>query len=81
MAVEIELQEEVGEPPAPAKEEGERNRNGAYLYYLGMVVAVIGFASCVMQLQFHGTVVGVAQICVIHILSSLQCRRQLFCGR
>ena len=64
MAVEIELpdlqQEEAGgeQPQGKGKnEEKEKNsRKTAYIYYLGLVVVVIGFASCVMQLQFHGTI-------------------------
>ena len=52
--VELEVQEEGGETLPQARNGEERERNGPYLYYLGMVVVVIGFASCLMQLQFHG---------------------------
>ena len=65
MAVQLEKQDvpeelEEGEPRhSPEKresEEGEKSsRKTAYLNYLGLVVVVIGFASCMMQLQFHGT--------------------------
>ena len=55
MAVKIELgvQEEGGEGAAKTQERRD-DSNGTYLYYLGTVVVVIAFASCVMQLQFHG---------------------------
>lgn len=55
MAVELEVQEEGGEPQPHGEEEEEGQPSQTYLYYLGMVVVVIGFASCIMQLQFHGT--------------------------
>ena len=55
MAVKIELDvQEGGGEPATTQGRGDGS-NGTYVYYLGMVVVVIGFVSCVMQLQFHGT--------------------------
>lgn len=61
MAVEIELpdvQQEGEQPRGKGKNEEEKNsRKTAYIYYLGLVVVVIGFASCVMQLQIHGTII------------------------
>lgn len=55
MAVKIELDvQEGGGETATTQGRGDGS-NGTYIYYLGMVVVVIGFASCVMQLQFHGT--------------------------
>ena len=63
MAMAIELQdvqqeEEEGEEQGGREkneQENKRSKKSVYLYYLGLVVVVIGFASCVMQLQFHGT--------------------------
>lgn len=53
-------QEEEGEGgPQGGREENEQeaktSKRSVYLYYLGLIVVVIGFASCIMQLQFHGT--------------------------
>ena len=60
MAVEIDVQqdEEGGEPQegrGKNEQEEKSSKKSVYLYYLGLVVVVIGFASCIMQLQFHGT--------------------------
>ena len=56
MAVELEVQEEGGDPQplGEGREDGERQSSQTYFYYLALVVVVIGFASCVMQFQFHG---------------------------
>lgn len=63
MAVELELQEEGGDPPR--REEGGSSRT--HLYYLGLVVVVIGFASCVMQLQFHGMKLNIIMCVQSHV--------------
>ena len=63
MAVELEVQDVVEEEGGEASQsqakeinerEQKRSRKTTYFYYLGLVVVVIGFASCVLQLQFHG---------------------------
>ena len=65
MAVEIEMQDVQqqeegtagGEPQGGGR--GGKNEQEAKSskrsVYLGLVVVVIGFASCVLQLRFHGT--------------------------
>ena len=64
MAVEIEMQDVQqreegtagGEPQGGGggKNEQEAKSSKGFVY-LGLVVVVIGFASCVLQLRFHGT--------------------------
>ena len=65
MAVEIEMQDVQqeggtagGEPQGGGEKHGQKaksSKRSVYVYCLGLVVVVIGFASCVLQLQFHGT--------------------------